>query len=37
MQDSIAEEVLRMPTDEIVGRTRLLDNEVRVSYQNIVL
>ncbi|KAK2155871.1 hypothetical protein NP493_2013g00009 [Ridgeia piscesae] len=29
-EDSLGEEVLRMNTDEIVSRTRLLDNEVKI-------
>jgi len=29
-EESVGEEVLRMPTDEIVGRARLLDNEIKV-------
>lgn len=28
----IDEEVLRMQTDEIVGRARLLDNEIKVKF-----
>ena len=30
LQESLGEEVLRMSTDEIVSRTRLLDNEIKV-------
>ena len=30
-QESLGEEVLRMSNDEIVSRTRLLDNEIKVS------
>lgn len=26
----MGEEVLRMPTDEVIGRTRLLDNEIKI-------
>jgi 26S proteasome regulatory subunit T5 len=26
----LGEEVLRMPTDEVIGRTRLLDNEIKI-------
>lgn len=29
-QEGLGEEVLRMGTDEIVSRTRLLDNEIKV-------
>jgi 26S proteasome regulatory subunit T5 len=29
-QESLGEEVLRMPTDEVIGRTRLLDNEIKI-------
>lgn len=30
LQESLGEEILRMSTDEIVSRTRLLDNEIKV-------
>lgn len=30
LQDTLAEEVLRMSTDEIISRTRLLDTEVKI-------
>ena len=30
LQETLGEEVLRMGTDEITGRTRLLDNEIKV-------
>jgi hypothetical protein len=30
LQESLGEEVLRMSNDEIVSRTRLLDNEIKV-------
>lgn len=29
-EESLGEEVLRMPTDEIVSRTRLMDNEIKI-------
>ncbi|PIK40382.1 putative 26S protease regulatory subunit 6A-B isoform X1 [Apostichopus japonicus] len=29
-EETVGEEVLRMSTDEIIGRTRLLDNEVKI-------
>ncbi|CRK91871.1 CLUMA_CG005492, isoform A, partial [Clunio marinus] len=29
-EESLAEEVLRMPTDEIQSRTRLMDNEIKI-------
>jgi 26S proteasome regulatory subunit T5 len=29
-QESLGEEVLRMATDEVIGRTRLLDNEIKI-------
>jgi ATP-dependent 26S proteasome regulatory subunit len=29
-QESLGEDVLRMSTDEIVSRTRLLDNEIKI-------
>lgn len=29
-EDSLGEEVLRMPTDEIQSRTRLMDNEIKI-------
>lgn len=32
----MGEDVLRMSTDEIVGRTRLLDNEIRVFFLALV-
>lgn len=28
--EELGEEVLRMPTDEIVSRTRLMDNEIKI-------
>lgn len=28
--ETLSEEVLRMPTDEIVSRTRLMDNEIKI-------
>lgn len=31
LQEALSEEIYRMKTDEIVQRTRLLDNEVKVS------
>ena len=31
-QESLGEEVMRMSTDEIVSRTRLLDNEIKVCF-----
>ncbi|XP_041466722.1 26S proteasome regulatory subunit 6A-B [Lytechinus variegatus] len=35
-EDSVGEEVLRMSTDEIIGRTRLLDNEVKIMKSEIM-
>merc|ERR1719323_2564392 len=35
-QDSLGEEVLRMGTDEVVSRTRLLDNEVKIMKSEIM-
>ncbi|KAH9520160.1 26S proteasome regulatory subunit 6A [Bulinus truncatus] len=35
-EESVGEEVLRMPTDEIVGRTRLLDNEIKIMKSEIM-
>lgn len=35
-EDSLGEEVLRMSTDEIVGRGRLLDNEVKIMRSEIM-
>ena len=29
-EETLGEEVLRMPTDEIVERTRLMDNEIKI-------
>lgn len=29
-EETLGEEVLRMPTDEIVSRTRLMDNEIKI-------
>ncbi|KAI5642790.1 ATPase family associated with various cellular activities (AAA) domain-containing protein [Phthorimaea operculella] len=29
-EEALSEEVLRMPTDEIISRTRLLDNEIKI-------
>lgn len=29
-EESLGEEVLRMSTDEIVSRTRLMDNEIKI-------
>lgn len=29
-EESLSEEVLRMSTDEIVSRTRLMDNEIKI-------
>lgn len=29
-QENLGEEVLRMSTDEIISRTRLLDNEIKI-------
>lgn len=29
-EETLGEEVLRMPTDEIVNRTRLMDNEIKI-------
>lgn len=29
-EESMCEEVLRMSTDEIISRTRLLDNEIKI-------
>lgn len=36
-QESLGEEVLRMSNDEIVSRTRLLDNEIKVIICNLLL
>ena len=36
-EDTIDEEILRMPTDEIVSRTRLLENEIRVRGGNLAV
>lgn len=30
VKETLSEEVLRMPTDEIVSRTRLMDNEIKI-------
>ncbi|XP_059153322.1 26S proteasome regulatory subunit 6A-B [Physella acuta] len=35
-EESVGEEVLRMQTDEIVGRTRLLDNEIKIMRSEIM-
>lgn len=35
-QDSLGEEVLRMGTDEVVSRTRLLDNEIKIMKSEIM-
>merc|ERR1719323_1311504 len=35
-QDSLGEEVLRMGTDEVVSRTRLLDNEIKIMKSEIL-
>ncbi|XP_071480149.1 26S proteasome regulatory subunit 6A-B [Diadema setosum] len=35
-EDAVGEEVLRMSTDEIIGRTRLLDNEVKIMKSEIM-
>ncbi|KAL3866027.1 hypothetical protein ACJMK2_043368 [Sinanodonta woodiana] len=35
-EDSLGEEVLRMSTDEIVSRTRLLDNEIKIMKSEIM-
>ncbi|XP_072046045.1 26S proteasome regulatory subunit 6A-B [Amphiura filiformis] len=35
-EDSVGEEVLRMSTDEIIGRTRLLDNEIKIMRSEIM-
>jgi len=35
-EESVGEEVLRMPTDEIVGRARLLDNEIKIMKSEIM-
>ncbi|GAB6022860.1 TATA-box-binding protein 1 [Chamberlinius hualienensis] len=35
-EDALAEEVLRMSTDEIVSRTRLLDNEIKIMKSEIM-
>jgi len=34
--ESMGEEVLRMPTDEIIGRARLLDNEIKIMRSEIM-
>lgn len=35
-QESLGEEVLRMGTDEIVSRTRLLDNEIKIMKSDVM-
>ncbi|BFY97196.1 unnamed protein product [Candidula unifasciata] len=35
-EESLGEEVLRMPTDDIIGRTRLLDNEIKIMKSEIM-
>ena len=32
-QEALDEEVLRMSTDEIISRTRLLENDIKVSVE----
>lgn len=36
VEESLGEEVLRMGTDEITGRTRLLDNEIKIMKSEIM-
>lgn len=35
-EESLGEEVLRMPTDEIQSRTRLMDNEIKIMKQEVM-
>jgi len=35
-EESVGEEVLRMPTDEVTGRARLLDNEIKIMKSEIM-
>uniref|UniRef100_A0A182M9H7 AAA+ ATPase domain-containing protein n=1 Tax=Anopheles culicifacies TaxID=139723 RepID=A0A182M9H7_9DIPT len=35
-EEALGEEVLRMPTDELVSRTRLMDNEIKIMKSEVV-
>uniref|UniRef100_A0A182R091 AAA+ ATPase domain-containing protein n=2 Tax=Neomyzomyia TaxID=44536 RepID=A0A182R091_9DIPT len=35
-EETLGEEVLRMPTDELVSRTRLMDNEIKIMKSEVV-
>jgi len=35
-EESLGEEVMRMSTDEIVSRTRLMDNEIKIMKSEVI-